>query len=235
MSQAAPAFDHSRTFGLTDRQAGVGSAVTVIVAVTAIALFAWLAAQVLDGHTMGFDLYVRGQVHADLPVSLLPVMVGLSLLGSAADLAALSVVLVFWFWRLRWRAASAALAMSMFGAAVLDISLKHIFHRPRPAPFFGSDPQSYSFPSGHALASFCFFVVLAAVIAPRISRRSLRALLWLTAVCLIAAIGLSRVWLGVHYPSDVLGGYVAAAVWVSVIWASGICRLQRLRVPSPGA
>ncbi len=225
MNQAVPALDHSRLASSSERRSSRGAAVTVVFAVLSIALFAWLAAQVLDGHTMGFDLYVRALVHEDIPSSLLPLMAGLSLLGSAVDLGMLSVVLVFWLWRAQWRSGSAALAASMLGAAVLDVSLKQIFHRSRPLAFFGSEPHSYSFPSGHALASFCFFVVLAAVLAPGITRHLLRALVWIMAALLVAAIGLSRVWLGVHYPTDVLGGYAAGSVWVSVVWASGVTRL----------
>ncbi len=231
MSQAVTALDSSRMEIGGERR--TSAAAIVVVAVVSIALFAWLAAQVLDGHTMGFDLYVRALVHQDLPPSLLPLMLVLSLLGSAADLGALSFVLVLWFWRLRWRGGSAVLASSMFGAVVLDLSLKHIFHRARPLAFFGDEPHSYSFPSGHALASFCFFVVLAAVLTPRITRRLLRRMVWVATGCLIAAIGLSRIWLGVHYPTDVLGGYVAAAVWVSVIWASGVARFPRLNSLPP--
>ncbi len=226
MSQAVPALDHSGLARSSERRTSFAAAATVVFAVASIALFAWLAAQVLDGHTMGFDLQVRALVHQGLPSSWQPLMVVLSVIGSAADLGAVTVVLVLWFWRVQWRSGSAALAASMTGAVALDVSLKHIFHRARPLAFFGSEPHSYSFPSGHALASFCFFVVLAAVLAPRITQRLLRAVLWIVAALLVGAIGLSRVWLGVHYPTDVLGGYVAASVWVSVIWASGVSRLS---------
>ncbi len=231
MSQAVPALDHSSMALSSERRSSFAAAATVILSVLSIALFAWLAAQVLDGHTMSFDLYVRALVHRDLPPSLLPLMAGLSLLGSGEGLGTISVVLVLWFWRLQWRSGSALLAASMLGAGLLDVCLKYIFHRSRPLPFFGSEPDSYSFPSGHALASFCFFVVLAAVLAPKITHKLMRAGVWVVAVFLVGAIGLSRVWLGVHYPTDVLGGYVAAGVCVSVIWASGIARLQRLNLP----
>jgi undecaprenyl-diphosphatase len=235
MSQAVPTIERSSLPPCSEPRPTFVAASGVVFAVASIALFAWLAAQVLSGHTMGFDLYVRAWVHHDIPVALLPLMAGLSIVGSAADLGALSLVLVLWFWRLQWRGGSATLAASMFGAVVLDLSLKQVFHRARPLAFFGSEPHSYSFPSGHALASFCFFLVVAAVVAPRITRRLLRVALWVAAICLVAAIGLSRVWLGVHYPTDVLGGYVAASVWVSVVWASGIVRLPQLNLPRPRA
>jgi len=103
----------------------------------------------------------------------------------------------------------------MAGALVLDISLKYAFHRQRPTPFFVPLPHTYSFPSGHALFSFCFYGVLAGLIADRVKSRAVEVCVWVAAALLIAAIGLSRIYLGVHYPTDVIAGYVAAAVWVS--------------------
>ena len=92
---------------------------------------------------------------------------------------------------------------------VLDQLLKVAFHRPRPPTLFGlAGPAGYSFPSGHALVSFAFFGALAVFAAPR------RWLRYIVAALPVAAIGYSRIYLGVHYPSDVLGGWAAAAVWV---------------------
>jgi undecaprenyl-diphosphatase len=114
----------------------------------------------------------------------------------------------------------------MAGALVLDISLKHAFHRQRPTPFFGPLPHTYSFPSGHAMFSVCFYGVLAGLVADRTNSRVIKICIWLLAVVLIAAIGLSRIYLGVHYPTDVLGGYLAA-VWVSSTIAFDHLRAKR--------
>ncbi|HMC29816.1 MAG TPA: phosphatase PAP2 family protein, partial [Candidatus Angelobacter sp.] len=78
-------------------------------------------------------------------------------------------------------------------------------------------PNSYSFPSGHALTSLCFYGVMAGLLSARIKSLPWRIALWTAAVLLIIAIGLSRIYLGVHYPSDVLAGYLAATVWVSAV------------------
>jgi undecaprenyl-diphosphatase len=95
--------------------------------------------------------------------------------------------------------------------------LKLAFHRPRPVAFFGSTPSSYSFPSGHALGSFCFYGILAAILATRVRGRGAKFCVWMAAVLLVAMIGVSRIYLGVHYPSDVIAGYCAGAVWVGAI------------------
>jgi undecaprenyl-diphosphatase len=100
----------------------------------------------------------------------------------------------------------------------LDQILKLCFHRPRPEAFFGlAIPATYSFPSGHALTATCFYGVLAGLLAARTRPLAGKAGLWALAATLAALIGLSRVYLGVHYPSDVLAGYAAAVVWMAAV------------------
>src|SRR5258708_26259679 len=82
----------------------------------------------------------------------------ISFLGSTLFLTALTVIVVLCFAIRRWRREAILFAITMVGAALLDITLKHTFHRARPIPYFNIvAPSSYSFPSGHALASFCFY------------------------------------------------------------------------------
>jgi undecaprenyl-diphosphatase len=103
-------------------------------------------------------------------------------------------------------------------------------------PFFGTEaPHSYSFPSGHALFSICFFGVVAALVAARLPSIAARAAVWTVAVAIAFLIGLSRVYLGVHYPSDVIGGYAAAVAWASAVALADGMLLRRRDTPrSPG-
>ena len=92
--------------------------------------------------------------------------------------------------------------------------LKTGFHRSRPEPFFDTRlPASYSFPSGHAMLSFCLCLSAAALFSANQKSRLVRAVIWIFWLGLSGAIGYSRIYLGVHYPSDVLAGYLAALVW----------------------
>jgi undecaprenyl-diphosphatase len=103
--------------------------------------------------------------------------------------------------------------------------------RDRPSPFFDTPlPSSYSFPSGHALCSLCFYGSLAWIYAAHVRSKLAQASMWLLSALLIFLIGLSRVYLGVHYPSDVLAGYAAAFVWFSaVIWADTLFNKRKNR------
>lgn len=188
----------------------------LLAAVLSLYLFAKLASEVREGDTISFDNVVRGWVHQFASPDMTLAMKGISLLGYDVLLLEL-VIAVAVFLRLQWRRAAIWLTVTMAGAVALDVALKHAFHRQRPAPFFGDAPHSYSFPSGHALASFCFYGVLAGLIANRIQRLSLRIAVGLIAALLVLAIGISRIYLGVHYPSDVVAGYLAAAMWVGTM------------------
>jgi undecaprenyl-diphosphatase len=188
----------------------------LLTAIVCIFLFGWIAGEMLEGDTRAFDFAVRNWVHSLASPGLTRALTAISLLGYDVLIVELVVAVVIFLW-LRWRRAAGWLALSMAGALALDLALKFAFRRQRPQPFFGDAPHSFSFPSGHALCSFVFYAVLAGLIAQRIRSRALRVAVGVAAGTVIAAIGLSRIYLGVHYPSDVIAGYLAAAIWVSAL------------------
>lgn len=189
---------------------------SLLVAALSVFLFAWIADGVAHQRMNGFDLAVRNMVHRHISPSRTTAMTLVSFLGGNG-LVVVSIVAIFLFVRARRNRAALWLVVTLAGALVLDVSLKLAFHRPRPTRFFGPLPQTYSFPSGHALFSVCFYGVLAGLLAGRIRSRWARSLIWTLASVLILAIGLSRIYLGVHYPSDVIAGYLTAAIWVATI------------------
>jgi undecaprenyl-diphosphatase len=184
-------------------------------AVVSVALFAWLAEEMLEGDTSQFDAAVRQFVHAHSSARVTAAMGFFSLLGSPlfVSLAAASGCIALWVTGRRSKALF--LAVTAVGGSLLMWVLKTSFHRQRPEPFFDTHlPASYSFPSGHALLSFCLCCAGAGLAAAGQKKRWVRATIWTIAAVLVMAIGYSRVYLGVHYPSDVLAGYLGALVWV---------------------
>ena len=207
----------------------------LLLAVTALFVFGWLAEEMLEGDTQQFDAFVRTAVHQFATPSVTRLMQISSFLGSVAAVTGMSLVAVCVSLYFRHTRTAALLAITMLGVAALDVALKHAFHRPRPVAFFGASPSSYSFPSGHALGSLCFYGVLAAILAGRARGRRAKFCIWVATVVLVGMIGLSRIYLGVHYPSDVIAGYCAAAVWVGAVgFLDGALRSREREKPEGG-
>ena len=191
-----------------------------LVTALALTLFVWLAREVTQGDAMRLDTPIRNAVHARSSPPVTAMMRGVSLIGSEVVLAPLGVILV---WRLvaaKRRRAAVVFGVAALGAEALDQIMKLLFDRPRPEPFFGlASPITHSFPSGHAMVSCCFFGVLAVILTAREPSRARRISIFAAAAILVALMGFSRVYLGFHYPTDVLAGYAAAVVWLAVVRA----------------
>jgi undecaprenyl-diphosphatase len=169
--------------------------------------------------TPAFDERLRMLVHAQANPALTAMMRAISMIGEPAVLIALGVLVIVFFVRAGRRRAAVLFLIAVAGAELLDQLLKLVFHRARPATFFGlAEPMGYSFPSGHALVSFAFFGALVVFAAPQ------RRWYYIAAALPIAAIGFSRVYLGMHYPTDVLGGWAVAAVWLCCVYLAAIRR-----------
>lgn len=187
-------------------------------AVAAALFLGWLSEEVLEGDTARFDAYVRAAVHSYASPGFTSAMWFFTDVGSVYVLPGIIAVTLLVFWLYRWRRAAVILVITLAGALVLEVALKDGFHRRRPTPYFGiTAPNSFSFPSGHALFSFAFFGTLAALSSSRVRRRTVRVAIWASAVLIILLIGFSRIYLGVHYPTDVIAGYLTAFIWVSAV------------------
>jgi undecaprenyl-diphosphatase len=203
---------------------GVGLLAAVIVTV----LFGMLAREVREGETQHFDDALRMTVYGVASPRATQVLHAITQLGSPLFLLPMTIVASLIFLHTRRIRGAILLTVTMLGVTVLNWILKSWFQRPRPLPFFGlTMPASYSFPSGHSLAAFCFYGALAALVTARLRSRFLSALVWAAAIVIIVAVGFSRLYLGVHYPSDVIAGYLAATIWVGTLVGLDRLRVQR--------
>ncbi|HVV44639.1 MAG TPA: phosphatase PAP2 family protein [Bryobacteraceae bacterium] len=168
----------------------------------AFVLIAWLT---MSGAASGFDAAVRDMVHSWSSPLLTSLMVGISATGTDVFMGALGFLSVWRLLHLERRRDAIVFVVTVLAAEALMEILKLSFHRARPLPFFAERPDSFSFPSGHALKSAVFYILLASLASRHWAVRLAAALLSLL-------IGISRVYLGVHYPTDVLGGYAIAIV-----------------------
>jgi len=198
----------------------VGLAVGLLLSVGVIALFAKIVEDVVEGESRRFDETILLFIHSYTPGWLDGPLHFVTTLGYYWVVLPLLVVAVYAFYRKGRKISAALLAVSTLGGMVLTTTLKSLFQRSRPELFdSGYEASFYSFPSGHATAAAGFYGTLALLVAWRLTgfRR------WAVAaagVDLVLLIGFSRLYLGVHYPTDVIAGFLAAPLWVITVGIS---------------
>ena len=214
-----------RTFDSLERRELTWLAVGVV-ACTLLLLFVLLAGRIARGNTFAFDTSIlRALRRSDDPKR--PIgpswvessLYDLTALGSPIVLA-LVVLAAVGFLLLQGRNRTAvAVALTCFSGELLDNLLKQAFSRPRPTVVPAlREVWSTSFPSGHAMESAIVYLTLGAMLMRVSGRRLTKIYCLLVAVLLTALVGISRVWLGVHYPTDVVGGWMIGFVWASICW-----------------
>jgi membrane-associated phospholipid phosphatase len=200
---------------------GVRWTVSMVAAGTVVLVLLVMAARLHGGAVHRLDVHIddhvndfmhrhRGQARAWRLVSAI---------GGPATwrVAAGGVALLLWFSRRTVEAIFVAVAI--VGAAAWSELVKVLVRRPRPVvPFPVEHVAGWSFPSGHALTSATAALVTVVLAAPHL-RRGMRVLVATVAALIALSVGASRVLLGVHYVSDVAGGWVIAALWVAAVWA----------------
>ena len=206
--------------------AAVWLAVGLATSAFVIWAFAELADGVVEGESRRFDRVVLLWIHTHSPEWLATPMRLVTALGYYWVVLPLLAAVVFIFYLKGWRLSATLLLVSTVGSILLTTLLKGVFERARPELFdTGYTASFYSFPSGHAALAVGFYGTLTLILAYRL--RWLGR--WTVVVCgvlLVLLIGLSRLYLGVHYPTDVLAGFLAAPLWVIfvgvayVVWLS---------------
>jgi undecaprenyl-diphosphatase len=202
-----------------------GALVAVLMAAAGIWLFVALAAGVQDGDTHAFDekllLSLRSPTDTSDPIgpSWAEEMArDVTGLGSAGILGLITLAAAgFLFLQGKGHLAVYVLAAVVSGTVVSSL-LKLGFARPRPELAAEHVVYTASFPSGHAMLSAVTFLTLGALLASAQSSKRMKAYLLGLAVLLTLMVGASRVYLGVHWPTDVVAGWAAGAAWALVCW-----------------
>ncbi len=165
--------------------------------------------------------------HATPPLTRAALLV--SFFGSVRWLSAASLITAAILWRNRMWNRMMVVLLAMAGGSLLNIALKHAFHRQRPVL---ENPlvtlSSFGFPSGHTMGATIFYGLIALLVAERAARWSLRGLAITAALFITILIATSRVYLGAHYVSDVAGAFAAGLGWLAFSY-SGLEMLRRRR------
>jgi undecaprenyl-diphosphatase len=197
--------------------------------------FAGLAELVEEGATQRADeailLWMDSHAHPWLDAFALEVT---ALAGVAVVWLVLLLASLF-LWQSRHRYSVLLLWVSYLGASLINFTVKAMYERPRPQLFEWRTPMAghSSFPSGHSTTAVAVFAMLAYLIVRLEPTRSLRRLTLALAGVVIVLIGASRLYLGVHYPSDVVAGFALGLAWATFC-ALGIEAIRYFRSRSPG-
>ena len=185
-----------------------------IICFVCIILFLALAENVFNNDIMKGDVigyqFVSNYLIKD---NVTPIMKGITWCGSAICLILISFLSFFIF---KNKKTSIFVWINLISITILNQALKFILHRPRPTDFRIIEENGYSFPSGHSMASMAFYGFLIYLIYKKINNKYLKWGLICFLSILILFIGISRIYLGVHYTSDVLAGFLISVAYLTL-------------------
>lgn len=193
--------------------------VSLPVCIASIAAFSPLAIELRNGRLDQFDRPIQQWVkNARGPLDGL--MFAFTTIGGFWPMTVLTFGVLAWLIHGRRMRAVRYLVVSAGGSLLLNVLLKAGFHRTRPKspwPYVLPTPSSFAFPSGHTMGSAGVVASLAVLLWLSTKRRSIRLAGAALAVTVALGVGISRIYFGAHYPSDVLGGWLIAIAWVSFV------------------
>lgn len=192
-----------------------------------VVAFFLLAAEVVEGDTQAFDLRVlralRSPADPSIPIGppwLRGAALDITSLGSATVLSLTTLAICGFLLLQRMARTALFVFVATAGGWALNALLKEVFQRARPSvvPHL-QDVMSLSFPSGHAMTSAAVYLTLGALTMRVADSRRTKIYCMATAMLVTCLVGASRVYLGVHYPTDVLAGWLMGMVWALGCWA----------------
>lgn len=194
--------------------------VPLLIAALSLTVFALISLSVSDHQIHRFDDNLIGWVQGLESPGMTKWMQVFTWIGSGRPVIIITIMfMIVLYIFLGHRRELLFLAAAIAGSAMLNTLLKLAFHRARPTIHRIVEANGYSFPSGHSMAAFSLYGGLAFLIWKHIPTATGRVMMIIVSTALILAIGMSRVYLGVHYPSDIAGGYFLSGSWLAIcIW-----------------
>lgn len=195
--------------------------VGVVVGVAAVMAFGVIARAVSAGLTQSFDERALRWFETNRSPLLDKVMLEITTLGTGVVLVMIVLVASVFLWQTQHRWSVYLLMLGVLGGKLLNTLLKALYERPRPSVVqWVTEVHSASFPSGHAMSSMVVYGSVAYLVGRLEPSLKLRHTTWTLAALVILAIGASRMYLGVHYPSDIIAGFVGGLAWLAFVASS---------------
>lgn len=174
-----------------------------------------LSEEVLEREAFAFDKTILLEIHSFANPTLDRIMLGITRLGDPITVGIIAGVTLAILWLRRYRLEAKIFIIDCIGGVILSDGLKLAFSKSRPQLWDSLiSEETYSYPSGHALGSMVLYGFIANLLAdlyPQFAK-----VIYIVATILIGAIGLSRLYLGVHWPTDVIAGYGVGFLWITL-------------------
>ena len=199
-----------------DKLGALQLVVGFVMALVAMIVFGFLADRIYLQESFALDRYANPFLHSISSPWLDSVMDGFTSIGSVEIVGASFVLAIVVLLTRGLRTEALFLAVAIGGSVALNGIMKLIVERPRPQLPWAHVLPDYSFPSGHSMNSLVFYLAVALILWSTVGRRVGVAAV-LIAVVIAVAVGLSRIYLGYHYVSDVVGGFAAGLAWILVV------------------
>jgi undecaprenyl-diphosphatase len=181
-----------------------------------VIVFSKLAGEIVEREEITFDVIILSWIHSLSTPWLDTFFLIVTNLGGVISIASITLLLLAYLSHKKQWQAVLVLLMTVGGAAVANLMLKLLFHRDRPSLWHPSVVEtSFSFPSGHAMLSAALIMSIIFILW----KTRLRLTSIIIGTLLILLIGTSRLYLGVHYPSDVMAGWCASLAWIVIVVA----------------
>ena len=223
--------------------AEIGGLFLLGLAAAGLLLFAFIADEVSEGETPPLDemvlLLFRQAGNTSLPIG--PTWLEIAVrdftsLGSTTVLTVVTLLAVGYLAMDGKRAAALFVLLAVTGGGILSFALKIGFDRPRPSLVDHLvDVHTLSFPSGHAMGSAVTYLTLGVLIVRTENKRRIKVYVLGVALMLTLLIGLSRIYLGVHWPTDVLAGWCAGSAWALLCWLVATWLQRRGQIEPEGS
>ena len=188
-----------------------------------------LSEEVLEREAFAFDKTILLWIHSFANPTLDRIMLGITRLGDPITVVVIVVIALAIMWWRHYRLEAKIFFLNCIGGVILSDGLKLAFSKSRPQLWDSIiSEETYSYPSGHALGSMIVYGFLANLLSDRYPRYAMT--IYSVATIIIGAIGLSRLYLGVHWPTDVIAGYGVGFLWITLTIT--MLNLQKFRFSS---
>lgn len=192
----------------------------LLMCIVFIVIFGYIAIAIENHSIARFDTPLIEMIQGWETTWLTMVMKVVTWIGTVYGVGTIVVIgFIILSFKLRSRQQAFLLLGTVAGSIILNSLLKNVFQRDRPTINIILEASGHSYPSGHAMMALALYSTLAFIAWHYVKTTTSRLALILFAILMILLVGMSRIYLGAHYPSDIVGGYVASGLWVTIMFS----------------